>query len=664
MLWEAADTGFTMLSCLRVRNFAIIDELEVELGPGLNVVTGETGAGKSILVSALGLILGGKGRPEMVRTGETSAEVEALFELPPTADIENSDGEAAADGAGGALATAAGTAAPLGEDGQLVIRRVVGEGGRTRCYVNGRLATTAELSTLAEGLADISSQHEHHSLVDPKNHLDYLDAFGEHMALRREVGRAHRALGAAVGELNSLRQLAEDQGERQDLLRFKIREIDELDPHFEEEATLIHERERLRHAERLATTAASAEDVLYARDNAICASLDQLVQDLDQAAEIDPALRPVAQQLEAARLQLEESSRELGSYARRVTTDPDRLSEVEERLDRIGRLKRKYGGTIAGILEERERAGRELSDWEHYEERLAELESTRERALAEADRLALDLRHRRIAAAERLGTAISKELGSLGMGDAKVEVAVQPLEGRGEELEVAGARFTSHGIDRAEFLIAANRGEQARPLRKIASGGELSRAMLAIKCVLADLGPGGLYVFDEVDAGVGGAVAEVIGRKLAEVARHHQVLCITHLPQIAVYGDGHYHVHKGIVEDRTKSAIEKLNEDRRLEELARMLGGLSVTETTRAAASELLAQARDAQRTLGGRNPTVASPANRGRSMPDAEGSSRRTAAAEPGSGEAGSRGSGKTRAAAASPARRQRSPRKPAIDP
>jgi DNA repair protein RecN (Recombination protein N) len=564
-----------MLTCLRVRHFAIIDQLEVEFGPGLNVLTGETGAGKSILVDALELVLGGKGRPEVVRTGEKQAEVEALF-------------EAGDDDALRARLEAAG----IEPEEELLVRRIVAASGRTRAYVNGRLATARQLSTLAAGLADISSQHEHHTLADPTSHLSYLDAFGHLADDRARVAAAHEELARTTEALREVERRAHDRVEREDLLSFQIQEIDELEPAADEEEQLEGERERLRHAERLARTASQAEDALYASDGALAEQLGRVAEDVQSAGEIDPRLAVLAEQLEGARTQIEDAARELGGYAREISVDPERLTEVEERLDRLGRLKRKYGGTVTDVLAHRDQARRELSELERYEEFLDEAKAARDAALERAREVALALRKKRRNAARKLGTAISKELGSLGMGEAQVEVEVAPLSGGRGELEVDGARLTPTGIDRAEFLIAPNRGETARPLRQIASGGELSRAMLAIKRVLAGLGPAGLYVFDEVDSGVGGAVAEVIGRKLAEVAAHHQVLCITHLPQIAVYADTHYRVRKDVVGKRTRSDIQRLERDERLEEVARMLGGLRITSKTRDAAAEMIRQAR------------------------------------------------------------------------
>ncbi len=564
-----------MLACLRVRNLAIIDELEVTLGPGLNVVTGETGAGKSILVDALNLVLGAKGKPEVVRTGADAAEVEALFELPDDPALR-------------ARLEAQG----LGDADELIIRRVVQASGRSRAYINGRLASAAELVELAAGLCDISSQHEHHTLVDPQTHLAYLDAYGQLEAERAAMADAADAAQAAHRALGELEERIRGRSEREDLLRFQIREIDELDPQPDEEGALLAERERLRHAEKLARAAGGAEDALYAGDEALCEAIGRVAHDVRSAAAVDPRLAAPADQLEGALAQLEDAARELGRYARNVDMDPARLAAVEERLDRLKRLVRKYGGDVAAVLAHRAQAAAELAELEHHEERALALRTARDRALAEARRLALALRARRTDAAGRLGELISEELATLGMGDARVEVAMAPLDGRGAELAVDGARLGPTGIDRAEFLIAPNRGEEARPLRKVASGGELSRSLLAIKRVLAGLGPASLYVFDEVDTGVGGAVAEVIGQKLRDVAKHSQVLCITHLPQIAVYGDLHFRVQKDVVDGRTRSDIKQLGEAERLAEIARMLGGVRITAATRAAASEMMALAR------------------------------------------------------------------------
>jgi DNA repair protein RecN (Recombination protein N) len=563
-----------VLTCLRVRSFAVIEALEFELHGGLNIVTGETGAGKSILVDALQLVLGARGRPEVVRTDAQAAEVEALFDLsedPETLHALRDQG--------------------IETDGELLVRRVVSATGRTRAYINGRLATLAQLREATKGLADISSQHEYHSLADARHHLRYLDAFGRHAAFLEQIERAHTALVNAATRLEKVVTEERGRADREDLLRFQVREIDELRPVMESEEELSVERERLRHAEKLGTASSEAESRLYADDDSICGALSRIASSLDHAAGFDPSLDPLATRVRDSLLQLEDVASDLGRYARELSFEPDRLAVLDEQLDRLLRLKKKYGGDVGEILAYRNQAAAELESVERYEERLDKCQRDYDEALEDASRIAAELRQKRKKAASKLSRAISEELSSLGMGEAKVLVELAPLEGGPRELQVEGARLSPTGIDRAELLIAPNRGEEAKPLRKIASGGELSRAMLAIKRVLAGLGPANLYVFDEVDAGVGGAVAEVIGQKIHEVAKHSQVLCITHLPQISAYADAHYRVHKEVVGDRTKSDIRLLSAPERLEEIARMLGGVRVTDQARAAAKELIRSA-------------------------------------------------------------------------
>ncbi|MFK7990903.1 MAG: DNA repair protein RecN [Sandaracinaceae bacterium] len=566
-----------MLTFLRVRDLAIIDALEIELGPGLNVITGETGAGKSILIDALSLVLGERGRSELVRTGAPEAAVEALFDL---SDDEPARARLEASG--------------LSPDPELLARRVVKAGGRTRAYLNGSLATARQLSEHVAELVDISSQHEHHTLVDPATHLEYLDAFGELRGPRQAVADAHAALREVEDRRRAAEAALEERGQREDLLRFQIGEIDQLAPQPDELETLEHEWDRLRHAERLTTASGGAEEALYAADGSVTERLGKLAHDLRGAAALDGALTPMAEMVESAMTQLEEAARELGAYSRDMTLDPARLAEVEERRVRLKRLARKYGGDLAGALAFREEAAEQLGALDQAEERLEALEAQTAAVFERAAEAARALSEARAAIADDLGTRISAQLESLGMGGARVEVKVAPLAERRGELTVDGARLSETGIDRVEFLIAPNPGEEPRALSKIASGGELSRAMLAIKRVLAGVGRAGLYVFDEVDSGVGGGVAEVIGQKLADVARHHQVLCITHLAQIAAYADKHFRVSKEVEGERTRSRIEPLGEKERLEELARMVGGIEITKKTRGAAEELLAGARAA----------------------------------------------------------------------
>ena len=568
-----------MLSLLRVRNLAVIESLELEPGPGLNVVTGETGAGKSILIAALELVLGGRGRGGLVRAGADRAEVEALFDLSGRPELAKRLREVEPE---------------LDVGDELVVRRVLLPGGRTRATVNGRLASATQLAALARGLVDISSQHEHHTLTDPASHLGYLDAWAGLVPAREAVGRAWQAAADAEAALQQALAAHRTRDERMDLLRFQLSEVQALKPQPGEIDALEAEVTRLSHAERLLRAAAGAEAAICGDDGALTDRLCGIIRTVTDAGRHDPALAALADRLDGLCAALEDAGRDLGSYAQDLVADPARLAEARDRLHRLRRLTRRHGDDLDALLRWRAAAEAELADLEGGEGRVDALARARDAARSEALALARGLSSRRRAAAEGLGSAITRELAELGMAAARLFVQVSPLEGGGG-LQAEGQRLGPSGVDRVEFVIAANPGEEPRPLARVASGGELSRALLALKRCLAGLGPVGLYVFDEVDTGVGGAVAEVIGRKLAEVARGQQVLCITHSPQVAVYGDRHFFVHKVIEGGRTFSRVSPLDGAGVEAEVARMLGGIEVGEASRAAARDLRAAASAAR---------------------------------------------------------------------
>jgi DNA repair protein RecN (Recombination protein N) len=635
-----------MLRRLRIRNLAIIELVELELGPGLNVLTGETGAGKSILVTALELVLGGKllggkspggkslggrsrgdsarsnpGLSGLVRSGASAGEVEALF------DVSGDDAVLAKLESAGALSM---------DRPELVVRRMVFPNGRTRAFINGKPVSQQLLATVVQGLADISSQHEHHTLSDPSTHLRYLDAFAGAGESCRRVGRAYHALLRAEAAARDFEARVRDRAAREALLQAQIRDIEEVAPDAGEDVELEQSSIRLRGMDELLTLTAEAAELLYERDDSVVDGMAQAGRRLARAAELDTLLAPLSAQLEALRSQLEDVSRELLRYSGNQRPDPAALQRAEERIHLLSRLKRRYGGSLEAVLDCLARARTELEELGDHTTTSETLEAARARALADAETAARALSAERHDAAGRLSTAISRELESLGMGEARVRVELTRIDGHhpgsnhpgsnhpgsinpgginpgnvsakegpgadagsggsghggGASCVIDGARLTADGLERAEFLIAPNRGEEARSLHRIASGGELSRAMLAIKCVLADLGPAGMYAFDEVDAGVGGGMAEIIGRKIRQVAQHRQVLCITHLAQIAVFADQHFKVEKVVRGERTLSTVRRLSEREQREEIARMLGGVKITAKTRAVARELLQQAR------------------------------------------------------------------------
>lgn len=564
-----------MLSCLRIRDLAIIDELELELGAGLNVLTGETGAGKSILVSALELVLGGKSRGELVRTGAKAAEVEALFDV--SGDVGVRQQLQALD---------------IGCEDELVVRRVLSSCGRSRAFINGQLVTQQVLARLTRGLTDISSQHEHHTLTDPSTHLGFLDAFAGVSPLRQQVSRAYHALKQAEEQLADFEKRIREREARVDLLSSQADEIESAAIHPGEDVELEQTCTRLRSVDTLLKLTGKAADQLYEQDDSVLSGLASVSRRVSEATSLDASLSGIANQLELIRSQLDDTARQLGRQLASLRPEPEALQRTEERLYLLSKLKRRYGGSIESVRSYLATCRAELDELSEQVTTRETLESARARALSGAASQARELSAERRNAATKLAAAISTELSSLGMGGARIHVELSPLEGDADEIVVDGARLSADGLERVEFLLAPNRGEEARPLSRIASGGELSRAMLAVKCVLADLGPAGMYVFDEVDSGIGGGMAEIIGRKIRSVAQHRQVLCITHLPQIAVFADQHFKVEKVVRGERTLSTVRRLTRKEQQEEIARMLGGLRITAKTRAAARELLVQAR------------------------------------------------------------------------
>jgi len=567
-----------VLTVLRAKHFVLMDQLELELEPGLNVLTGETGAGKSIVVGALHWILGGKTSADQIRPGSTEAEVEALFDVSNLpADSRLRARLADPDRPDGALLS------------ELAVRRVVQANGRSRAYVNGKLWTASELAEIAEDLADVASQHDSVKLTDPSTHLDHLDRFARLVSERAELAAAVADVEALAVEVRRLVELEKTRGEREAFVRFMLQGISDVDPKAGELDALAVERRALRHAGKLVDLLERASGRLDGEDGA-ADSLARVAADLRAAAELDERLATLAPIVEAARSELVDVAARVVEHLESTDRDPARLPAIEERLYRLEGLLRQHGPSIDEVLETRARLEGELGALSSAESRLAE----QERAIAErmpfVSARARKLTAARKAAASDLGAAISAELAGLGMGGARVLVEVEPLTARGEggALSVDGARLGRDGMDRVEFLIAPNKGIEPKPLRKIASGGELSRALLALKRVLADSGPNGLYVFDEVDTGVGGAVAERIGAAIADVARHHQVLCITHVAPIAAFADAHYVVAKAVRGDATASTVTRVEGPARVREVARMMSGATITYATVRAATELI----------------------------------------------------------------------------
>ncbi len=558
-----------MLSHLVIRNFAIIRHLEIPFERGLTVMTGETGAGKSIIVDALNLLLGGRASVEVIRTDEDSAVVEGSFDLHEPKKI-NERLEA------------------LGIEtleSQVVIRRIVSRTGKNKVFVNGCLTTVGTLADITSGLVDISGQHEHYSLVQPERHVEVLDAFADLQADRDAMALAFDEVRDLRSTLHTLQQNIRDRAMRVDFLRFQLEEIDKVAPKEGESEDLVRELGVLRHAEKISQATAGAVSTLYDDNDSAASRLATAIANLERAAEHDSTLGEYAQRLEEARIIVEDASRELTRYVRDIDDDPRRLDSIQSRLQDLRRIERKHGGDIETVLEQAQAMRRELDDLDNAEERTAELESKLASAEAAAFDVALRLSRKRRTAAKLFAEAIEGELADLNMAKTKFVVSFQPVA---LPQGVAEVSLGANGFDEIEFFIAPNVGEEPKPLSKIASGGEMSRIMLAIKSVHSDRDAVATYIFDEVDAGIGGETADMVAVKLRGAADDHQVLCITHLPQIASRGTHHYRIEKMVVDGRTQSTIVPLGTEERVDEIARMLGGARVTDKTRDAARELL----------------------------------------------------------------------------
>ena len=561
-----------MLRELRIRNFAVIDEVALDLDEGLNVLTGETGAGKTIILNALAIILGNKVSTDVIRHGADEASVEALFS-PLPAEVESKLGEMGAE-----------------EGEELVIRRIISRAGKNRVYLNGRVCPLTLLAEIGGQLVHVYGQHEHHTLLKPETHLALLTAFGGAEEKTAEMKKRHQALGEAWSRLKEAKELVERKKRDETGLRSQLEEIKAASLRIGEEEDLKAKREVLLHAERLMQGCKEGEDLLYESENALVSRLGRYALRMRDLANIDGSLKPVGELLEAVQAQLEEATAILRRYLDRADFDPRALEKTDDRLAEIGRLKRKYNGSVEDIL-------RLQGEWEKALEALAreeesipalerEFEAARKSAWEFAE--ALSIERQRIA--KQFKKEAETEAKSLGMPGMNFEARFHSLEQETDEppFRIGGKRMTELGIDELEFYFSPNPGEPVKPLAKIASGGELSRVMLAIKSLVLAKADVPTLLFDEVDAGIGGAVAEIVGQKLKRVAESFQVICVTHLPQIAALADAHSVVLKEVIRGRTFTSVKKLSERERVAEVARMLGGVKITERTKKHAEEMV----------------------------------------------------------------------------
>jgi DNA repair protein RecN (Recombination protein N) len=537
-----------MLRFLSIRHLAVIDELELEFESGLNVLTGETGTGKSILVGAVGLLVGGRASAELVRTGEDTATVEAIFEAP--------DGR------------------------ELIVRREISSQGRSRASVNGALTTGAALRGLCGDLVDLHGQHEHQVLLDPAAHLELLDEFAALAAEQAGVASAYARWQSVRTERDRLTANEREKTARAEFLTFQLAEIERAAPKAGEDEELAAVRQVLANAEKLLRLCGDAYDSLYEGEHAALSALGAVWRRVGDLATIDPRFGPYLEARDSVKSQLEDLAYFLRSYSADIDASPARLQEVEDRLAVLDRLKKKHGPALDDVRAKGAALRQELHDIAHATERLGELETELAATRDEYRRIAGGLSEKRHAAAKEFSGALEMSLADLAMARTRCEVRFAPDDDE--------SRWSERGIDQAEFYISPNPGEELRPLARIVSGGELSRIMLALKTLASTDAPGKTLIFDEVDAGIGGAVATTVGSRLRRLGENFQVLCITHLPQIAAYGETHFRIDKRVRSGRTATEVTRVHGARREEELARMIGGSDVSPAVLASAREML----------------------------------------------------------------------------
>lgn len=559
-----------MLHELVVENYAVVDRLRVNFHTGLNLLTGETGSGKSIVVDALGLLLGGRASADMIRSGQERARVSGVFD--------------ASDRAARVLSTAGlDTAA---DDGELLIEREILSSGKSRVFVNSRPATVALLKDLAPHLGDIHGQHDQQLLFEPTAQLAMLDAFGHTRDLRGKVREIFSAWKRVTAEISQLESSEQEKTRLLDLWQFQRREIENASLRSGEDAELEAERRIQQNAGKLLETAGAAYEALYEAPESAWTTARAVARKLDELARIDAAMEPVRQALEPALIAMQDVSYSLRDYLGRLEANPARLEEIENRLAALDKLKRKYGASVDEILAWLDDVTRKINDVENSGERLADLKRDQARVAADYEKNAAELTARRAGAAAQLGRRVEQELKPLAMDRTVFQVGVEPA-----------AEWSENGADRVQFLVSANVGEEPKPMERIASGGELSRIALALKTCLVgpasrSEGPVRTLVFDEIDTGVGGRAAEGVARRLRGLSTENQVICVTHLPQIACFADHHYVVGKFERNGRTVAEISELEGRASTEEIGRMLSGEMLTPEALRNAEELVRAAR------------------------------------------------------------------------
>jgi len=567
-----------MLKSLHVENIALIDNIDIDFEPGLNIITGETGAGKSILIDALGSAIGEKISADSLRKGAQKAVTECIFEINSTSElkkyllkneIENFDNS-------------------------LILRKESSETGRNRAFVNDTPATNATLLEIGNLLVDLHGQHEHQALLKTKQHINYLDDFGGYNNLLSEVEQNFNRYIILKDELNELKQRERILSEKCELFKFQIEEIENVNPEMGEEGYLIQEEKLLGNGEKLFQLASEITENLYDKENSIFDNLSQSLTKFEELSQIDPKLENIRKDCEATQVAVQEIAKFMQSYLQNIEMNPDQLAAVRERLGQFSFLKRKYNKTIDEIITYKESIEGELLLIENHETTIKDKQAEVVKQVEKLSQLCLSLSKRRHVTAIELEKLVLEHLSELGMSKAKFSVKIEKVPDEKGIVNESNIRYktTNLGIDKVEFFISANPGEDLKPLARVASGGEISRIMLALKSSLAKVDKISVLIFDEIDIGISGRIAQAVGLSLKRLSKTHQIICITHLPQIASVGDFHYVVEKVSENKSTKTLIRKLQDEEKAIEIAKLLGGESLTETQINSARELIEDAK------------------------------------------------------------------------
>ncbi len=557
-----------MLIELSIKNFAIIDDIRISFSRGLSVLTGETGAGKSIIIEAVNLLLGGRASGGLVRTGEENAELSAFFEIDP-------DSNAAKIMADQGMDTAEG----------LMIRRIISSGGRHRLFINSKQSTMHMLKLVTKNLAGISSQHAHQGFLKQDNHIDILDQFAGIVPLRREVGRLYNKFSMLENRIAELKEDLEKNDNDNEFLRFQIGEIEDAEILPKEDEKLEKQKKRLKKSSEIVNTVKKSVNALYLAENSIIDQLGLVKNDLEKIDDLDPVLGEKTEKITMTVLELQDLADQLRTYASTIELDPAALEKVELRLDLVQKLKRKYGGSLESLFVKYDELKKKISSTVETKKEIDQLTGAAADVLKDLHEKAFDLSAKRKAAGKKLGFLVEAEFKDLEMDDAGFSISIEPLN----QFPSENIKYSAKGIDKVCFLMAPNPGEEPRPLNRIASGGELSRVVLALKAVLSETESLETLIFDEVDAGIGGKTSEKVGIKLKNLAIDYQVICITHLAQIAKYGTSHFRIKKSVVNGRTSTSIFPLKGRKdRINEIARMIGGEEITPATLNHAEEML----------------------------------------------------------------------------